>query len=31
MVDAAGVLQDLAKDLLEAGLDKDEDIGDAQD
>src|SRR5215472_14294764 len=31
MVDAAGVLQDLTKDMLEAGLAKDEDIGDAQD
>jgi hypothetical protein len=31
MVDAAGVLQDLAKDMLEAGLAKDEHIGDAQD
>ena len=30
MVDAAGVLQDLAKDMLEAGLAKDEDIGDSQ-
>jgi hypothetical protein len=29
MVDAAGVLQDLTKDMLEAGLAKDEDIGDA--
>jgi hypothetical protein len=31
MIDAAGVLQDLAKDMLEVGLAKDEDIGDAQD
>jgi hypothetical protein len=31
MVDAAGILEDLAKDMLEAGLAKDEDIGDAQD
>jgi hypothetical protein len=31
MVDAAGLLQDLTKDMLEAGLAKDEDIGDAQD
>ena len=31
MVDAAGILQDLTKDMLEAGLAKDEDIGDAQD
>ena len=30
MVDAAGVLQDLTKDMLEAGLAKDVDIGDAQ-
>jgi len=31
MVDAAGILQDLTKDMLEAGLAKDEGIGDAQD
>jgi hypothetical protein len=31
IVDAAGILENLAKDLLEAGLAKDEDIGDAQD
>ena len=31
MVDAAGILKNLAKDMLEAGLAKDEDIGDAQD
>ena len=30
MVDAAGILQDLTKDMLEAGLAKDVDIGDAQ-
>ena len=31
MVDAAGILEDLAKDMLEAGLAKDENINDAQD
>jgi hypothetical protein len=31
MVDAASILEDLAKDLLEAGLAKDENITDAQD
>ena len=31
MVDAAGILQDLTKDMREAGLAKDKDIGDAQD
>jgi hypothetical protein len=31
IVDAAGILENLAKDMLEAGLAKDEDIGDAQD
>jgi hypothetical protein len=31
IVDAAGILEDLAKDMLEAGLAKDEGIGDAQD
>jgi hypothetical protein len=31
MVDAVGILQDLTKDMREAGLAKDEDIGDAQD
>jgi hypothetical protein len=31
MVDAAGILEDLAKDMLEAGLAKDDGIGDAQD
>jgi hypothetical protein len=31
MVDAAGVLEDLAKDMLKAGLAKDENISDAQD
>jgi hypothetical protein len=31
MVDAAGILEDLAKDMLEAGLAKDENISDAQD
>ena len=30
MVDAAGILEDLAKDMLEAGLAKDENISDAQ-
>jgi hypothetical protein len=31
IVDAASILENLAKDMLEAGLVKDEDIGDAQD
>jgi hypothetical protein len=31
MVDAAGILKDLAKDMLEAGLAKDENTSDAQD
>ncbi|MBV8164996.1 MAG: hypothetical protein JOZ91_12105 [Candidatus Eremiobacteraeota bacterium] len=31
MVDAAGILEDLAKDMLEAGLAKDENTSDAQD
>ena len=31
MVNAVGILQDLTKDMREAGLAKDEDIGDAQD
>ena len=31
IVDAAGILENLAKEMLEAGLAKDEDIGDAQD
>jgi hypothetical protein len=31
IVDAAGILEGLAKDMLEAGLAKDENIGDAQD
>ena len=31
MVDAAGILQDLTKDMLEAGLAKDDNISDAQD
>jgi len=31
MVDAAGILEDLAKDMLEAGLAKNENISDAQD
>ena len=31
MVDAAGILEDLAKDMLEAGLAKEEDISDGQD
>jgi hypothetical protein len=30
MVDAVGILEDLAKDMLEAGLAKDENISDAQ-
>jgi hypothetical protein len=31
MADAAGILEDLAKDMLEAGLAKDENISDVQD
>ena len=31
MIDAAGILEDLTKDMLEAGLAKDENISDAQD
>lgn len=31
IVDAAGILENLAKEMLEAGLAKDEDIGDAHD